>query len=146
MLLLHFVIVLMFMKSIANKRKSLLLQLQSVELNILDAIGFVEGTLGVIQKLRDENKMKNDQIEASVIFAEKPRCVDEHVGTTTVFLLKDYHRKQFRKVLDVLISRMTKHLVQCKKSLLPLLKCLMLYQLMDHAFILLSRYFHTSIT
>ena len=71
MLSLGFVIALMFSKNIAYKTKSLVVQLQSVELNILDAIGLVKGTLGVIQKLRDDNKMMDDQIEASVICAEK---------------------------------------------------------------------------
>ena len=131
MLLLDFVIALMFMKNIVYKTKSLVVQLQSVELNILDAIGLFEGTLGVIEKLRDDDKMMEDQIEASVILAKKveidaeadfnrhhrsqktPRRVDEHVGTTSVFLLKAYYRKQFRDVLNVLISKMTEHLVQC---------------------------------
>ena len=41
-----------------------------------------------------------------------------------MFSLQAYYRNQFREVLDVLISRMKEHLVQCQKSLLPLLKCL----------------------
>ena len=46
-----------------------MVQLQSVELNILDATGLVHGTLSILQKLRDDDKMIDDQIEASVIFA-----------------------------------------------------------------------------
>lgn len=41
-----------------------------------------------------------------------------------MFSLQAYYRNQFREVLDVLTSRMKEHLVQCQKSLLPLLKCL----------------------
>ncbi len=133
----------MFMKNIAYKTKSLVVQLQSVELNILDATGLVYGTLGILRKLRDDDKMMDDQIEASVIFASNieidaeadfnhhhcprkaPRCVDEQAGTATVFSLQAYYRNQFHEVLDVLTSRMKEHLVQCQKSLLPLLKCLM---------------------
>ena len=142
MLSLDFVVALMFMKNIAYKTKSLVVQLQSVELNILDATGLVYGTLGILQKLRDDDKMMDDQIEASVIFASNieidaeadfnrhhrprkaPRRVDEQAGTATVFSLQAYYRNQFREVLDVLTSRMKEHLVQCQKSLLPLLKCL----------------------
>ena len=40
--------------------------------------------------------------------------------------LQQLYRKQLREVLDVLTSSMSEHLVQCKESLLPLLKCLQL--------------------
>ena len=130
------------MKNIAYKTKSLVVELQSVELNILDATGLVDGTLSIVQKLRDDDKMMDDQIEASVIFAKNieidaeadfnrhhrprraPGRVDEQAGTAAKFSLRAYYRNQFREVLDVLTSRMREHLVQCKKSILPLLKCL----------------------
>ena len=142
MLSLDFVVTLMFMKNIAYKTKSFVVQLQSVELNILDATGLVHGTLSILQKLCDDDKMTDDQIEASVIFARNieinaeadfnryhrprkaPRRVDEQAETATLFSLRAYYRNQFREVLDVLTSRMKEHLVQCRKSLLPLLKCL----------------------
>ena len=119
-----------------------MVQLRSVELNILDATGLVHGTLSILQKLRDDDKMIDDQIEASVIFARNieidakadfnrhhrpkkaPRRVDEQAETATVFSLQAYYRNQFREVLDVLTSRMKENLVQCQQSLLPLLKCL----------------------
>ena len=95
----------MFMKNIAYKTISLVVQLQSVELNILDATGLVHGTLSILQKLRDDDKMIDDQIEASVIFARNieidteadfnrhhrprkaPRRVDEQAETATMFSL-----------------------------------------------------------
>ena len=98
MLSLDFVVALMFMKNIAY---SLMVQLQSVELNILDATGLVHGTLSILQKLRDDDKMIDDQVEASVIFARNieidaeadfnrhhrprkaPRRVDEQAETAT---------------------------------------------------------------
>ena len=142
MLSLDFVVALMFMKNIAYKTKSLVVQLQSVELAQQDATGLVHGTLSILQKLRDDDKMIDDQIEASVIFARNiefdaeadfnrhhcprkaPIRVDEQSETATVFSLPSYYRNQFREVLDVLTSRMKEHLKQCQKSLLPLLKCL----------------------
>ena len=57
------------MENIAYKTKSLVVQLQSVELNILHATDLVHGTLSILQKLRDDDKMIDDQIEASVTFA-----------------------------------------------------------------------------
>ena len=118
------------MKNIAYKTKTLVVQLQSVELNILDATGLVYGTLSILQKLRDDDKMIDDQIEASVIFARNieidaeanfnrhhcprkaPRRVDEQAEAATVFSLRAYNRNQFREVLDVLTSRMKENLVQ----------------------------------
>ena len=144
MLSLDFVVALMFMKNIAYKTKRLVVQLQSVELNILDATGLVHATLSILQKLCDDDKMIDDQIEASVIFARNieidaeadfnrhhrprkaSRRVDGQAETATVFSLRAYYRNQFREVLDVLTSRMKEHLVQRQKSLLPLLKCLKL--------------------
>ena len=123
------------MKNIAYETKSLVVQLQSVELNILDATPLVYGTLSILQ-------MIDDQIEASVIFARNiqidaeanfnrhhcprkaPRRVDEQAEEATVFSLRAYNRNQFREVLDVLKSRIKEHLVQRQRSLLPLLKCL----------------------
>ena len=125
----------MFSKNIAYNTKSLVVQLQSVELNILDATGLVYGTLSILQKLHDDDKMIDDQIEASVVFARNieidaeadfnrhhrprkaPIRVDEQAETATVFSLRAYYR-------NVLLSRMKEHLVQCQKSLLSLLKCL----------------------
>ena len=51
MLSLDFVVALIFTKNIAYKTKSFVVQLQSVELNILDATGLVHGTLSILQKL-----------------------------------------------------------------------------------------------
>ena len=124
MLSLDFVVALMFIKNIAYKTKSLVVQLQSVELNILVATGLVHGTLSILQKLCDDDKMIDNQIEASIIFARNieinaeadfnrhhrprkaPRRVDEQAETATVFSLRAYCRNQFREVLDVLTSRM----------------------------------------
>ena len=71
MLSLDFIIALMFMKNITYKTKSLVVQLQSVDLHILDATGLVHGTLSILQQLRDDDKIMNDQIEASLIIRQK---------------------------------------------------------------------------
>ena len=84
MLSLDFVVALMFMKNIAYKTKSLVVQLQSVELNILDATGLVHGTLSILQKLRDDDKMIDDQIEASVIFARNIELMLRQISTVII--------------------------------------------------------------
>ena len=142
MLSLDFIVAIMFMRNIAYKTKSLVEQLQAVELNILDATGLVEGTLSIMENIRTDDKMMDDQIESSLIFARSlgidpgnyynrhhrprraPRRIDEQAGTAAVFSLQQFYRKQFREVLDSLTSRMGEHLAQCRKNRLPLLKCL----------------------
>jgi hypothetical protein len=142
MLSLDFIVALMFMKNIAYKTKSLVVQLQTMELNILEATGLVEATLSIMEKIRADDKMMDNQIESSIIFARSlgidleddfnrhhrprrvPRCLDEQAETAAVVSLRQFYKKQFREVLDALTSRMGEHLAQCKKSLLPLLKCL----------------------
>ena len=85
MLSLDYVVALMFMKNIAYKTKSLVVQLQSVELNIWDATGLVHGTLSILQKLRDDDKMIDDQIEASVIFApETSKLMLRQISTVII--------------------------------------------------------------
>ena len=97
-----------------------------------------------MEKIRADDNMMGNQIESSIIFARRlgidpeddfnrhhrprraPRRVDEQAGTAAVLSLQQLYRKQLREVLDVLTSRMSEHLVQCKESLLPLLKCLQL--------------------
>ena len=69
MLSLYLVIALMFMKNVAYKTKLLVVQLQTVELNILDATSLVEATLSIMEKIRADDKMMDDQIESSLIFA-----------------------------------------------------------------------------
>ena len=69
MLSFDFVVALMFMKNIAYKSKSLVVPLQTVELNILDATGLVKVTLSIMEKIRADDKMMHDQVESSIIFA-----------------------------------------------------------------------------
>ncbi|XP_028394445.1 uncharacterized protein LOC114518638 [Dendronephthya gigantea] len=142
MLSLKFVIALMFMKNVAYNMKSLVVQLQSTELNILDATDLVEGTLSVMQKLQDDDKAMGNQIEASTTFARSigidpeidfhhhhrprrvPRRLDEQPESAAALSLSAFYKKQFREALDVLTTRMKEHLLQCKKRILPLLECL----------------------
>jgi hypothetical protein len=99
MLSLDFIVALMFMKNIAYKTKSLVVQLQTMELNILEATGLVEATLSIMEKIRADDKMMDNQIESSIIFARSlgidpeddfnshhhprrvPRCLDEQAET-----------------------------------------------------------------
>jgi hypothetical protein len=107
MLLLDFVVALMFMKNIAYKTKSLVIQLQTMELNVLDATGLVEATLSIMEKIRADDKMMDDQIESSIIFARS-------LGIDPEDDFNRYHRPR----------RVPRCLAQNKKSLFPLLKCL----------------------
>ena len=55
------------------RRKSLVVHLQTVELNILDASGLVEATLRIMEKIRADDNMMGNQIESSIIFGQKTR-------------------------------------------------------------------------
>ena len=61
MLSLDFIVAIMFMKNIAYKTKSLVVHLQTVELNILDASGLVEATLRIMEKIRADDNMMDNQ-------------------------------------------------------------------------------------
>ena len=113
-----------------------------------------EVIVDVLQKITDGNEAdRQTQTQAlglrkrmlsSIIFARRlgidpeddlnrhhhprraPRRVDEQAGTAAVLSLQQFYKKQLREVLDVLTSSMSEHLVQCKESILLLLKCLQL--------------------
>ena len=61
MLSFDFIVAIMFMKNIAYKTKSLVVHLQTVELNILDASGLVEATLRIMEKIRADDNMMDNQ-------------------------------------------------------------------------------------
>ena len=143
MLSLDFIVAIMFMKNIAYKTKSLVVHLQTVELNILDASGLVEAipyaswrkferttTWWTTNRIIHNGFARRLGIDPEDDFnrhhrpRRAPRRVDEQAGTAAVLSLQQLYRKQLREVLDVLTSSMSEHLVQCKESLLPLLKCL----------------------
>ena len=110
-----------------------MVHLQTVELNILDASGLMEATLRIMEKIRADDSMMDNQIESSIIFARRPgidpevdfnrhhrprrtpRRVDEQAGTAAVLSLQQFYRKQLREVLDILTSRMSEHLANARR-------------------------------
>ena len=100
MLSLDVIVAIMFMKNIAYKTKSLVVHLQTVELNILDASGLVEAIVYLTHHGENSSGRQHDgqPIESSIIFVRRlgidpeddfnrhqcprraPRRVDEQAG------------------------------------------------------------------
>lgn len=88
----------------------------------------MEAILRIMDKIRADDNMMDNQIESSIIFARRlgidpkddfnrhhrprraPKRVDEQAGTAAVLSLQQFCRKQLREVLDVPTSRMSEHL------------------------------------
>ena len=66
----EFVFAVMFMRLIIRKTKILTVQMQSPELNILDGFALIDNTVTSLERIRRTESELNDQIDASVKFAE----------------------------------------------------------------------------
>ena len=119
-----FIVSLMFMKNIMFKTKILSEILQQEELNIVDALELTKATVTYLERINNEETEMNDMIEAAVLYAKTslqidakeeftrshrvrriPRRYDENPQETTAFTFYQYYRKEFKCVLDVLISQ-----------------------------------------
>lgn len=77
-------VIAMFMKNIAYETKSLVVQLQTIEVNILDI------------HTEKYNNIRHRPRNA-------PRHIDEHAGNAEVLSLEQFYQKQLRKILHSLI-------------------------------------------
>jgi hypothetical protein len=66
----NFVFAMMFMRLIMRKTKVLTVQMQNPELNILDGLTLIDGTVTSLERIRTNESELNDQIDASIKFAE----------------------------------------------------------------------------
>ena len=127
------------------KTKILIRQVQSIDINIIDTLAAVKATISTVCTLRhlrqDEGNL-NQQINASIAFAESHRIdaaadyernhpgrrlsrrVDERPETATDLSLQDYYRKEFLQVLDVLTNALTDNVESACDILSPLIRLL----------------------
>ena len=66
----EFVFAKMFMRLVMRKTKILTVQIQNPELNILDGLVLIDHTVTSLERIRSTESELNDQIDASVKFAE----------------------------------------------------------------------------
>ena len=139
----EFIVMLMFMRNIMMKTKILTKQVQSVDINIIDTLEAVKATVSTLRHLRQDEGNLNQQINASIAFAEShqidaaadyernhprrrlSRRVDERPETATDLSLQDYYRKEFVQVLDVLTNALTDNVESACNILSPLIRLLL---------------------
>ena len=119
-----FIVSLMFMKNIMFKTKILSESLQQEELNIMDALQLTKATVTSLERINNKEAKINDMIDAAVLYMKTsfqvdteevftrshrvrriPRRYDDNPLGTTAFIFHQYYRKEFKCVLDVLISQ-----------------------------------------
>lgn len=101
------------------KAKILTKQVENVDINIVDTLESAKATISTLRHLRNDEENLNNQISASLDFAERhdvnvidkyqrhhrprrpSRRVDERPETATRLSLNDFYRKEFIQVLDV---------------------------------------------
>ena len=135
-----FVISIMFMKNIMQRMHQMTCILQGEELNVVDAMTVIESTVALLKRVRANDQEMDDQIDAGVEYLKKlgvedaeaefrrkhrmrrmPIRFDPNQATTAQFTFKEFYRKQFRELLDVLIEEYGKKLKRAFETLKPLM-------------------------
>ena len=117
----EFIAALMFMRNVMSKTKILTKQVQTVELNVVDALKALDATINTLKYLREKEEDTNLQIEAAVVFRAQhgvnaesefakhhrkrvaPRRIDDTPENAVHFGLQTFYRKEFLHVLDAQI-------------------------------------------
>ena len=132
-----FIFALMFMRLIMRMTKILTVQMQKPELNILDGLTMIDQTVTSLERIRNTESELNDQINASVEFAEKlgtnpvdefaktsgrrmSRRLDDNPETSAAISLHTSYRKCMIEVLDSLITEYKDNIKDCLQKIKPL--------------------------
>ena len=133
----EFVFAVMYMRLIMRKTKILTVQMQNPELNILDGLALIDNTVTSLERIRSTESELNDQIDASVKFAETlgsnpsdefakksgrriSRHLDDNPETSAVISLHASYRKCMIEVLDSLITEYRDNIRDCLEKIKPL--------------------------
>ena len=118
-----FIASLMFMKNIMLKTKFLSDALQR-ELNIIEALEMTKATITSLERINEDEMVMTSQITAATEYSKKldidveadfakhhrprrpPKRLDENAETTAVLDLYQFFRKEFKCVLDVLVTQL----------------------------------------
>ena len=109
----------MFMRLIMRKTKILTVQIQNTELNILDGLVLIDHTVTSLERIRSTESELNNQIDASVKFAETlgsnpadefakksgrriSRRLEDNPKTSAVISLHASYQKCMIEILDSL--------------------------------------------
>ena len=118
-----FVVSLMFMRTILWKTKVLTESLQKENLNIVDALEAVNGTVKSLKDIRKDDEGILNQIQASTdVFSRndvdvpaefaklhrprsRPRRLDDNPVSTAETSMMNFYDREFKEVLDILIAQ-----------------------------------------
>ena len=130
------------MRLIMKKTQILTTEMQKPELNILDALTLIDGTVTSLERVRNSEDEMNNQIQGtSVEFAKslglkpeeefarkRPRRlssrVDDLPETGAANQFQQYHRQGMCEILDSLIMEYREDTKQCLEKLKPLAEVL----------------------
>ena len=133
----EFVFAKMFMRLIMRKTKILTVQIQNPELNILDGLVLIDHTVTSLERIRSTESELNDQIDASVKFAETlgsnpadefakksarriSRRLDNNPKTSAVILLHASYQKCMSSTLSVQNTVYRDNIRDCLEKTKPL--------------------------
>ncbi len=132
-----FIVALMFMRNVMSKTKILTKQVQTVGLNVVDALEALDATINTLKYLREKEEDINLQIEAAVVFSAQhgvnaesefakhhrkrvaPRRIDDTPENAVHFGLQTFYRKEFLQVLDAQILLLEDNLKVAFKIIEP---------------------------
>lgn len=133
-----FIVSLMFMKNILAKMRLVTEALESVELNVIDAITVINTAVVSLQIINNDHKGIDDLIDAAKIFSANlnidfdnefrihhrrrlaPVRFDSNSVHQTEFTLNTFFRREFKEILDTMISLLTDNVQACILSMKPL--------------------------
>ena len=137
----NFIFAIMFMRLIMKMTKILTMEMQKEELNILDALISIEGTVASLERIRRNESEMNNQVKASVKFAKSfdrdpeeefrrkrvrriSRRQDDNPDTSASIEFYAHYRKCMIEVLDSLIMEYRDDVKQCLEKIKPLAEVL----------------------
>ena len=133
-----FVVALMFMKNIMPQMQIMHATLQAEELNIVDAMTIIEGTVYLLRTIRNDEATMNSKITAAAEFLRKVSTEDptkefkrkhrrrqaplrfDRRQTAADVDMKQFYRMEFNRYLDLVITEYGDNLKSCFEKVKPL--------------------------
>ncbi|KAL4131913.1 hypothetical protein QTP88_009145 [Uroleucon formosanum] len=123
-----------FMKNIMYKLKCLTETLETKHLCIIDAIALIDSTMKMMTEIKSDDQAINNLIDSALSFATLlgtnpesylkthhrrrlcPKRIDPRPSTEVEFTIHLFYRREFKLVLDTLITLSNSNLKQCISS------------------------------
>lgn len=137
-----FIVALMFMKNIMYKLKNLTEKLEAEELNIIDATILIDSAIQSLESINCDSDGTDQLIGSAIAFAKTfdvdavadfnrhhrkrmpSKRLDSHCSTQADFTLHSFYRKEFKMILNMLITLSRDNLGACINTVKPLFNIL----------------------